>query len=203
MASDYINRAITTHLKPVLAADGFYRRSPKVFVRIRDVRAGQPYLAMERWRRAYPEFATGDRPEINSSNFDAVMFYARTLLQVGEQQRARQLLRYCLDNAPDSFKYRESYLHWRQSMIYVLSGEQEESIESLRRESTDGHYTFKLRYFLSWYDDQEYGFLRDQPEFQRHVETIEAELAAQLKRVREMERNGELAPAKERFSTTG
>lgn len=36
MASDFINRAITSQLKPVLTEDGFFRRSPKVFVRIRN-----------------------------------------------------------------------------------------------------------------------------------------------------------------------
>lgn len=35
MPGDYINRAITYKLKPVLTADGFYRRHPKCFVRIR------------------------------------------------------------------------------------------------------------------------------------------------------------------------
>lgn len=35
MPSDYTNRAITSDLKPILSADGFYRRHPRCFVRIR------------------------------------------------------------------------------------------------------------------------------------------------------------------------
>ena len=35
MPSDFINRAITAELKPILEADGFFRRHPKCFVRVR------------------------------------------------------------------------------------------------------------------------------------------------------------------------
>ncbi len=42
----------------------------------------------------------------------------------------------------------------------------------------------------------------DDPEFQAMVEEIEADMAAQLARVREMERNGELAPIPEISATT-
>ena len=39
--------------------------------------------------------------------------------------------------------------------------------------------------------------LHDEPEFQAMVAEIEADMAAQLARVREMERNGELEPIPE------
>ena len=42
----------------------------------------------------------------------------------------------------------------------------------------------------------------DDPEFQAMVEEIEADMAAQLARVREMERNGELEPIPEISATT-
>ncbi|MGI9263760.1 MAG: DUF4304 domain-containing protein [Gammaproteobacteria bacterium] len=35
MASDFISREITSQLKPVLVEDGFFRRGPKFFVRVR------------------------------------------------------------------------------------------------------------------------------------------------------------------------
>ena len=38
-------------------------------------------------------------------------------------------------------------------------------------------------------------FLWDEPEFQELMEIFHANLASQLERIREMERNGELAPA--------
>jgi hypothetical protein len=44
--------------------------------------------------------------------------------------------------------------------------------------------------------------LHDEPEFQAMVAEIEADMAAQLARVREMERNGELEPIPEVSATT-
>jgi hypothetical protein len=44
--------------------------------------------------------------------------------------------------------------------------------------------------------------LWDQPEFQAMVAEIEADMAVQLARVREMERNGELEPISEVSATT-
>ena len=46
-----------------------------------------------------------------------------------------------------------------------------------------------------WYDLPVYDFVRDEPEFREIMETLRAELAVQLKRVRAMECKGELAPA--------
>jgi hypothetical protein len=44
--------------------------------------------------------------------------------------------------------------------------------------------------------------LYDEPEYQAVVAEIEADMAAQLARVREMERNGELEPIPETSATT-
>ncbi len=44
--------------------------------------------------------------------------------------------------------------------------------------------------------------LHDEPEFQAMVAEIEADMAEQLARVREMERNGELEPIPEISATT-
>jgi hypothetical protein len=44
--------------------------------------------------------------------------------------------------------------------------------------------------------------LHNEPEFQAMIAEIEADMAAQLARVREMERNGELEPIPEVSATT-
>ena len=44
-------------------------------------------------------------------------------------------------------------------------------------------------------DQPAYDYLRDEPEFQELMRILRDDLAKQLKRVRQMERNGELAPA--------
>jgi hypothetical protein len=54
-------------------------------------------------------------------------------------------------------------------------------------------------YFLK--HDPNLESLHDEPEFQAMVAEIEADMAAQLERVREMERNGELEPIPEVSAT--
>ncbi len=58
---------------------------------------------------------------------------------------------------------------------------------------------------LWWYllkQDPNLESLHDEPEFQAMVAEIEADMAAQLARVREMEKNGELEPIPEVSATT-
>jgi hypothetical protein len=58
--------------------------------------------------------------------------------------------------------------------------------------------------FLWWYFlklDLSLESLHDEPEFQAMVAEIEADMAEQLARVREMERNGELEPIPEVSAT--
>ncbi len=54
----------------------------------------------------------------------------------------------------------------------------------------------------SWRSTGDLESLHDEPEFQAMVAEIEADMAAQLARVREMERNGELEPIPEISATT-
>jgi len=55
-------------------------------------------------------------------------------------------------------------------------------------------------YFLK--QDPTLESLHDEPEFQAMVAEMEADMAEQLERVREMERNGELEPIPEVSATT-
>jgi hypothetical protein len=55
-------------------------------------------------------------------------------------------------------------------------------------------------YYLKY--DPNLESLHDEPEFQAMVAEIEADMAEQLARVREMERNGELEPVPEVSATT-
>ncbi len=53
----------------------------------------------------------------------------------------------------------------------------------------------------SWRSTDDLESLHDEPEFQAMVAEIEADMAQQLARVREMERNGELEPIPEIAAT--
>ena len=78
--------------------------------------------------------------------------------------------------------------------IYALQGEKQKALSALQRAIDEG-WRRLWWYFLK--QDPILELLHDEPEFQAMVAEIEADMAAQLARVREMERNGELEPIPE------
>jgi hypothetical protein len=78
--------------------------------------------------------------------------------------------------------------------IYALQGDKQKALSALQRAIDKGW----CRYW--WYylkHDPNLESLHDESEFQAMVAEIETDMAAQLARVREMERNGELEPIPE------
>jgi hypothetical protein len=89
--------------------------------------------------------------------------------------------------------------HWITDVLtYTLQGEKQKALSALRQAIDEGWRT------LWWYHlvrDPTLESLHDEPEFQAMVAEIEADMAEQLARVREMERNGELEPIPEVSAT--
>jgi len=79
--------------------------------------------------------------------------------------------------------------------LHALRGEKEKALAALREGVANG-----TRWLWRWYllHDPNLESIRDTPEFAE----IEADMAVQLARVREMERNGELEPIPEISATT-
>jgi hypothetical protein len=78
--------------------------------------------------------------------------------------------------------------------IHAIRGERQKALSALRVAIDEG-----LRQFW-WYHlehDLSLEPLHDEPDFRAMFEEIRIDMAAQLARVREMERNGELAPIPE------
>jgi hypothetical protein len=83
--------------------------------------------------------------------------------------------------------------------LHALRGEKEKALAALRDGVASGtRYLWRLR--LLYNPNLE--SIRDTPEFQAIIAEIEADMAEQLARVREMERNGELEPIPEVSATT-
>ncbi len=78
--------------------------------------------------------------------------------------------------------------------LYALRGDKERALASLREGTDKG-----IRYMWRWQllHNSNLDSIRDTPEFTEIVAEIEADMAAQLARVREMERNVELEPIPE------
>jgi hypothetical protein len=82
--------------------------------------------------------------------------------------------------------------------IYALQGEKRKALSALRQ-AIDQGWRGLWWYFLR--QDSNLESLHGEPEYQAMVAAIEADMAEQLARVREMERNGELEPIPEVSAT--
>jgi tetratricopeptide (TPR) repeat protein len=179
---------------------------------LQDIEAGRPEAALQRWEDAYPlmtripdhacDGSQRDDHGGGKSNFDATMYYARTLARMGDMEASRRLALKCYaflkEQCADHFLWAAEtspgnkiggFCWWRDDILLML-GQKDEALKALGREVIDG----RRRYEISAFDEPEYDLLRDEPEFQKLVSIIRSDLADQLHRVREMEHNGDLAP---------
>jgi tetratricopeptide (TPR) repeat protein len=171
-----------------------YRFSSFEPVRIHEMRAGRYLEARAAFERIAPELLNEDFPKVGSVNYRAAIDLALILSKLGEQQRADRLFE-------DSLQYIQKIprlgligYHVADVQIHALRGEKRKALSALRQAIDEGWRSLWW-YYLKY--DPNLESLHDEPEFQAMVAEIEADMAAQLARVREMERNGELEPIPE------
>jgi TolB-like protein len=134
-----------------------------------------------------------------SDAFTVTLDLASAYLRAGEQSKADSLLALVESELP----------HWPQIdpwgygyanvELHALRGDKERALAALREGAAKGiRYMWRLQ--LLYNPNLE--SIRDTPEFAAIIAEIEADMAAQLARVREMERNGELEPIPEVPATT-
>ncbi len=168
-------------------------------LRNRELRAGRYPEARALYEKSHPEFLNEDDPKPFSDNYLEAIDLALVLSKTGEQERADLLLN-------RSLQYIQTIprLGWlgywvADVQIYALQGEKQKALSALRQAIDEG-WRSMWWYFLK--QDPSLEPLHDEPEFQVMVAEIEADMAAQLARVREMERNGELEPIPEVSAAT-
>ncbi|MCH8891520.1 MAG: hypothetical protein IH827_10670 [Myxococcales bacterium] len=169
--------------------------------------ANAPNLAAGHYEEIITEYLT-DYPELRDAKvpnefstsiweaFIVTLDLASVYLQAGEEAKAESLLSAAESEIP----------HWPQTAawglgygfanvdLHALRGEKEKALAALREGAANGtRYMWRLQ--LLYNPNLE--SIRDTPEFAAIVAEIEADMAEQLARVREMERNGELEPIPE------
>jgi hypothetical protein len=133
-------------------------------------------------------------PTVDSSNWIAAIELALISSKTGDQGHADLLLNRSFQHIQTLPRLSSSGYGIADVQIYALQGEKEKALSALRQAIDEGWRS------LWWYSlklDPTLESLHDEPEFQAMVAEIEADMAAQLARVREMERNGELEPIPE------
>ena len=165
-------------------------------VLIQEMRAGRYLEARTAFEKIAPELLNEDSPEIGEKNYRAAIDLALISSKTGEQERANWLLESSLQyiqRIPRLGANGGGY-EIADVRIYALQGNKQKALSALRRAIDEGWRSYWW-YFLK--QDPILESLHDEPEFQAMVAEIEADMATQLARVREMERNGELEPIPE------
>jgi hypothetical protein len=116
------------------------------------------------------------------------------LAKTGEQEHADLLLNRSLEHIQTLPRLGEYGYGIADVRIYALRGDKQKALSALQQAIDEGWRTYWWYYLKH---DPTLELLHDEPEFQAMVAEIEADMAAQLARVREMERNGELEPIPE------
>jgi hypothetical protein len=150
------------------------------------------------------QFPIGERSNVYDvwAAFSVTLDLAAAYLHAGEKAKAESLLSLIETELP----------HWpkigvggaggygyAEVELYALRGDRERALAALREGAEKG-ICYLWRFHLL--HNPNLDSIRDTPEFAAIVAEIEADMATQLARVREMERNGELEPIPEVSATT-
>jgi tetratricopeptide (TPR) repeat protein len=164
------------------------------------MRAGRYLEARAAFEKIAPELLNEDSPEIGSTNYLAAIDLALISSRLGEQKRADWLLESSLQYIQRVPRLSD---YWGYGIadvkIYALRGDKQKALSALRQAIDEGWRSYWWYYLKH---DPILESLHDEPEYQAMVKEIEADMAVQLARVREMERNGELEPIPEISATT-
>jgi tetratricopeptide (TPR) repeat protein len=148
--------------------------------------------ALAIYSRWYPQLLAEREPDIGLGNYRAAIDLALVLQKKGDLERAAMLL-----EGAFAFVRTQRRLGWwagywiSDVQILALQGRRSEALAALGLAADEGWRS------LWWYylqHDPNLDTIRGEPEFQAVLAEIEADVADQMQRVREMERNGEIMP---------
>jgi TolB-like protein/class 3 adenylate cyclase/Tfp pilus assembly protein PilF len=158
------------------------------------VRAGRYIEARALYEEHFPELLSERDPEVNLRNYRAAIDLALILSRTGERERADWLL----EHGPAQIQRRPRLgsMGYRIAdvQVYALRGEKQKALSALRHAIDEG---WRANWWYELQHKPDLESLHDEPEYQAMIAEIEADMATQLARVREMERNGELEPIPE------
>jgi TolB-like protein/tetratricopeptide (TPR) repeat protein len=166
-----------------------------------DLAAGRYDNIIARYLTHYPELAIGTFPneqlQVDSMIWEAFLVtldLASAYLRAGQEERAESLLSLVESELPHWPSTREWGHGIADVELHALRGEKEKALAALQEHADRG-----TRDMWRWqvFYNPNLESIRDTPEFAAIVAEIEADMAEQLARVREMERNGELEPIPE------
>ncbi len=154
-----------------------------------DLAAGRYEVARSRYARAFPELMESEVPYVNTSNYDAAVDLALVLKHLGQQGRAADLLSESL-KVLETLNRHGTNGYWITDVrIYALQQRPQRALAALREAIGEGWRV------LSWYyldHDPNLDSIRDEPEFEKLRQELNADLALQASRARDLKASGEI-----------
>jgi TolB-like protein/Flp pilus assembly protein TadD len=163
-----------------------------------ELRAGRYTEALALYEEIHPELLNEDEPRVHNRNYRVAIDLASVFYETGEQDRADLLLKLSSQHIEALTRLGWAGYGIADVKIYALQGDKQKALSALRQAIDEG---WRSLWWYSLKQDPNLESLHDEPQFQAMVVEIEADMATQLARVREMERNGELEPIPEVSAT--
>jgi tetratricopeptide (TPR) repeat protein len=173
------------------ANSGWNRAFATYLLALADLESDEGDRALVRFREAFPELSDLAEPSIDDENFQAALFYAWILRQLGEEERSDLLVERSLGFMRDVPRFGPTGTVPYITYAHAVLGDRQRALAALR-EAAEGGWRYYWRMVLEV--DPVFATLHDEPEYQTIVAEIEADMAAQLENVRAMEARGELVP---------
>jgi len=164
-----------------------YPKNEKLIGHLTDlyIASGRPEKVRSPWEQAYPALFEPS-PAVEWNNVSEAKEVARVLMATGEREQATRLIKEAM--AAVRSQVPDLNVLGLEADLHAIAGENRKALNAIRRylDAGGSPYNLELRDTLK--------SLLDNPEYQTMAEKRKAELAIQLKRINEMEANGELAP---------
>lgn len=154
-----------------------------------DLAAGRHEVARARYARAFRELTEPEVPQVDASNYLAAVDLALVLIHLGEQERADDLLKGSLDVIKTLPRLGTHGFWITDVRIHALQRRPKQALMALRQAIDAGWRNFS---WLRLQHDPSLDSIRAEPEFQRMQARLQADLAAQAKRVADLKASGEL-----------
>ena len=155
-----------------------------------DLANGRYEVARSRYARAYRELTEPEVPVVNASNYEVAVDLALVLQRLGENERASDLLEGSLDVIAKLQRMGANGYGIADVLIFALQQRPQRALDALQQAFDEG-----WRGVAWWYleYDPNLDLIRSEPEFQRLLKEMRADLAVQARRVQELQASGELS----------